>query len=254
MWDSFVIIPSFYSLLVRETMYSEEETMRIELPDDDLTLSSFATFIDPNRTTDIKNVIIVQKNYRAYKRYINSRSLVTIPDTITNLTEVEQISITAKVETLPKCLSTLKKLTLLDLSGCYNILEIPPEILAMPNLKIKIGDIISPASEVILILVPTKAISPNIYSVLSNRKDETISPLLISQERAASFLHPQAEIVIPNDVCRMDGLRCIWLRGNITKIPGFIFDKSRNLLSRANARTDSRCQPFAVIFLYLLLF
>ena len=87
------------------------------MPGYDITSSDFEAFTDTKRMTDIKNVIILQKDYGAYKKSRNPSSIVSIPDTITNLPEVQSISITAYVETLRKCLCRLQKLELLDLSG-----------------------------------------------------------------------------------------------------------------------------------------
>ena len=143
-------------------MYSEEETLRIELPEQYVDSSLFDVFTDATRKNHIKHLVIVQKYYDGYNLY-NDDSLVIIPGTISHLTEVESITIRAKIETLPRSLCSLKKLELLDLTGCYNIESIPSEVLTMPNLKIKIGDTTTPASEVVIITVPERAISSDIF-------------------------------------------------------------------------------------------
>ena len=90
---------------------------------------------------------------------------------------MEDITIRACIEILPNSLCNLKKLLLLDLSGCYNILSIPAEVLAMPHLKIKIGNVITSASEVVVIKVPSRGISPAIF--YGNKRN--ISQLIIHQ-------------------------------------------------------------------------
>ena len=105
---------------------ASEDTLRIQLPVQ-VTTTSFDAFCADTRN-NIKHLIIEQEFYYRHHRDENIFFVVTIPDTIANLTEVESIAITAKVETLPISLCQLKKLELLDLSGCYNILSIPSEI------------------------------------------------------------------------------------------------------------------------------
>ena len=90
---------------------SSEETLIIELPYEDITPASFNYLYDENRKT-VKHLIIVQKNYSCHQRHRYNSQIVTIPDVIANLTEVESITITACIETLPKCLCHLKKLWL----------------------------------------------------------------------------------------------------------------------------------------------
>ena len=102
-------------------------------------------------TTGIQTLKIIKPNYNCYQHFAD---VVNLSDFIANFTEVRIISITAPIVTLPINLCTLQKLVLLDLSGCYNILSIPSEVLAMPSLNIKIGTVISPASQVIGIKIP----------------------------------------------------------------------------------------------------
>ena len=178
-------------------MYSEEETLKVELPYEGIPPAPFTAFINQNQKT-IKQLIIEQKDYYCYQRCRSVSSVVTIPDTITNLREVERITISALVETLPKSLCNLKKLELLDLTGCYNILSIPPEILAMSNLTIKIGTVISPASEVVVIKIPRRGISRDIFRVVSSGNKRKISQLIIhqeSQEYDHSLVDAREEVV-----------------------------------------------------------
>ena len=92
---------------------------------------------------------------------------------------------------------------------------------------IKIRNVISPASAVILIQVPKQGISPDIFSILSDMTERTVSQLVIIQESTKNG-QLQEEIVLPDYICSPDGFRCIWLRGNITKIPGFIFKQKKS--------------------------
>ena len=175
-------------------MYSSEEVLRIEVPlvafepphfgafFNKHSPSPFEPFTDRRRKNHIKSLFLVQEDYKGHHHYRHNYSAVKIPNTIANLTAVETISITANIETLPNSLCRLKKLQLLDLTGCYNILSIPSEVLAMPNLKIKIGEVISPASEVAVIPIPKKGISKDQFSVLADRNKGKISQLIIHQE------------------------------------------------------------------------
>ena len=164
--------------------------MRIQLPWININPTLFNKFID--KTTQYTEILVIeQQGYRGYEHNRLDSSIVAIPDTIANLTEVKSISISAWIETLPKSLSQLKKLELLDLTGCYNIQ--PPEVLAMPNLKVKIGDVTSLASEVFVIRVPSKGISKDLLSVLSDDNKGKISQLIINPEPSSSTLEDERE-------------------------------------------------------------
>ena len=127
-------------------MSSKEDSLRIELRSCYIERSSFDVFTNETRKNDIKHLTIVQKDYYGYNIPLDNSCSVTIPDTISTLSELESITIRPCIETLPNTLCQLTKLEILDLSECYNILSIPPEVLTMPNLKIKIGEIITPGS------------------------------------------------------------------------------------------------------------
>ena len=87
-------------------MSGEEGILRIELPIFSVSESSFHQFID-TRTDTIRSLIIEQRGYYGYAKSKSGASVVSIPDTIERLTEVRQISIRARVETLPNSLSKL---------------------------------------------------------------------------------------------------------------------------------------------------
>ena len=202
-------------------MHTEEETLRIDLPWNDVSSFSFDAFTNENRKNQIQHLVIVQECYRRHECHPLESTFHTIPDTIINLTELETISITANLDTLPKCLCTLKKLKLLDLTGCYNIQSISAEVRAMHNLRIKFGDSISPASAVVVIGVPRQETCTDIFRVLSSDNKGQLSQLIIHQEPQEGLLNDnRQEIVIPDDILyEKEDIRCIMLRGNIQTIP-----------------------------------
>ena len=77
---------------------------------------------------------------------------------------------------------SVEELKLLDLTGCYNLPSIPPELFAMTLLKIKIGDLLTSASEVVIIRVPRTGIPSDIFSVLSEENSTKITQVIIHQE------------------------------------------------------------------------
>ena len=230
-------------------MYSAEATLRISVPryvqsplHDETRLSCFDGFLDDSRKTHIKQLIIEQEAYLGYRHYHGYErpfygpcSIVTIPDTIAILTELETICITAHIETLPKRLCTMKKLKLLDLTGCYNILSIPSEILSLPNLKIQIGSVLSPASEVLVIGVPKRGISMDIFSLLSGGNNRKISQLIIHQDTHAGYADSYSdkkqgpledyreELVIPDNISIREGIRSLHICGKLLTIPNWLF-------------------------------
>ena len=78
-------------------MYSEEETLRINLHQYAIDTFLFDEYTDDSRKNDIKHLIIVQEYYDGYRPDNMTSTLVTIPKTISNLTEVESITIHACV-------------------------------------------------------------------------------------------------------------------------------------------------------------
>ena len=101
----------------------------------------------------------------------------------------------------------------------------------MPNLKIKIGDTITPAPELFIIKVPQYEIPADIFTVLSTENKAKASQLIICQESPNSLFDVEREeIVIPDDVCNREGIQNIWLRGKFRNIPSFIF-KQKHLTS-----------------------
>ena len=108
------------------------------------------SLLDKYNPIDVKCLIIHQFNYDTYC-FRNDHPVITIPDSISRLCYLEEICIAARVETLPPSISKLSRLRILDLTGCYNLVNLPGSIRAMPNLHIKFGSILSKASNVVVI-------------------------------------------------------------------------------------------------------
>ena len=158
-------------------------TLRIELPQITYgdTRQEFSV-IDSCDASHVKSLIIQQDNYDGNVPRSNDDSrLVVIPETISRLAAIETITINAYVEELPVALSKLSNLKLLDLSGCYNLLSIPEQILEMKDLKIKIGPITSRASDILFITVPSTGIRPEVFSKISSANTKKLEQLTITQ-------------------------------------------------------------------------
>ena len=159
--------------LLSEMNYSSEETLRIVLPEYTSNGTDKKFSIKTCKESHIKSLIIQQDYYDKYERdYYDGNRLVIIPETISRFVAVETIKISACIEELPLALSKLSHLKLLDLSGCYNLLSIPEDILKMKDLKIKSGDIISRAPEVVFIKVTPTGITQEAFSMIrsANKK------------------------------------------------------------------------------------
>ena len=103
LWNDLTEIPRLslqfeYILQNKIMQYSEEETLRIKLPQSDLDASLFDAFTDDSRTSQIKHLVIEEKSSDGYSIY-NIEPPVIIPDTISTLTEVECITIRACIAT-----------------------------------------------------------------------------------------------------------------------------------------------------------
>ena len=211
-------------------MHSEQKVLQIEIVPP-VSYHDFDRVIDEN-SNNITKLVIVQKDYTAEseRNPFFIQYFVSIPDTVAKLTELQSVSISARIETVPICLCTLKKLELLDLTGSYNLLKIPSAVLALPNLKIKTGTVISPASEVLLIGVPKHGISNRLFSVLSNKRIRKFSQLIIRQE-TDYLLSAELDAVILPDVCDTEALKCLCVEGNVPVLPSWIWkQKGLNLL------------------------
>ena len=98
----------------------EKETLQIDLPSYQPNAEEkIASIIDHCDLSRITNFIIHQSIYYRYGAR-SEYDLVIIPKTITG-----------------------RYFQVLDLTGCYYLLSVPNAILQMPQLKIKIGDVIS---------------------------------------------------------------------------------------------------------------
>ena len=206
-------------------MDSDDETLRTELPEYtyDRTAGQKFSVIETCDASLVKYVIIHQEGYENYEKLDCSNSkLVTIPETISRLIAVETIKINACIKELPVGLSKLNNLKLLDLTGCYNLLSIPEEILKMNELKIKIGDVISRASEVLFIPVPLDGITPEVLSTIRTAKEKKIKQLIIRQQSS-----PRREVfALPDELTDFTELKIFSVIGDISSLPSWIGDMS----------------------------
>ena len=205
--------------------YSSEETLQIELPEytSDRTGQEFSV-IEKCDASRIKSLIIQQDKYDEYKPH-SYYILVTIPDTISRLVAVETIKINACIEELPVALSELKHLKLLDLTGCYNLLSIPKVILKMKDLKIKIGDTISRASEILFINVPLTRITPEVFSKITTAKEKKIEQLIIRHIPSTEYRR-QHEFAVPDEIKDFHELKMLCITGTISSVPSWIGNMS----------------------------
>ena len=169
----------------------------------------------------IKSLIIQQANYDRYKLSLDP-NLVIIPETVSRLVAVETIKINACIKELPVALTKLNNLKLLDLSGCYNLFSIPEAVFEMKDLKIKIGDIISRASEVVFIPVPWTEITPSLFSAISSAKEKKIEQLIIRQVTPKSWTESYEEFEVPDDIKDLHELKQLSITGTISSVPSCI--------------------------------
>ena len=207
--------------------YSSEETLRIQLPffTNNGNGHDFSV-IGKCDGSHIKSLIIQQAFYDRYIPGYSSDRLVTIPETISRLVAVETIKINACIRELPVALSKLTNLKLLDLSGCYNLLSIPDEILKLKDLKIKNGDIISRASEVVFIEVPPWRITPKVFSKIRTAKEKKIKQLIIRQIPPTGFGERPQEFEVPDEIKDCHELKLLSITGNISSVASWIRNMS----------------------------
>ena len=154
-----VILLKVYNEIMIEDLSTEKESLTLTLPGRD-NKSTFCDVIDQSTESKQVRKLHLEKLYNQHRElYADQSSEAIIPISIANFTEVESISINARMEALPNCLSQLKKLRYLDLTECYSLSEIPSEILAMPDLMIKFGKVVTPAAEVALLRLPKHKIN-----------------------------------------------------------------------------------------------
>ena len=202
---------------LRKMNYSSEETLRIELPwyTRNRTGQKFSV-IKKCDVSHIKSLNVQQDKYDRYVQYSVPR-LVMIPEIISRLVAVETIKINAFITELPMAISKLNNLKLLDLTGCYNLLSIPEEILKMKELKIKIGDIISKASEILFIPVPWTGITPEVFSKIKSANEKKIKQLIIRQTP-----YNQTEFEVPAEIKKFNELEMLSIAGKVSSLPSWI--------------------------------
>ena len=234
------LVPLFFYSLLCKTMDKHDETLRIKLPLFRGTAMHQAfSVIEKCDASPIKSLIIQQAQYDRYVQYSVPR-LVSIPETIRRLVAVETIKINACITELPVALSKLSNLKLLDLSGCYNLLSIPNELLEMKDLKIKIGDVISRASEVVFITVPRTGITSEVFSAIYSTKEKKIEQLIIRQ-MPPDFddEDDQEEFEVPDEIKDLPELKMLSITGSVPLLPSWIGDM--NTLSSLTV-TSSRLE------------
>ena len=189
-------------------------------------LTEAFSVIEKSDVSQFKYLVIHQEGYEHYENThssINSIS-VNIPETISRLVAVEHITICACIEELSAEISQLVNLKVLDLTGCYNLLSISESIREMPNLKIKIGDVLSEASDVVFIALPGIGIIHSVFSAISSHNTEQLFIHQISpQPQPLICRHPEPEgFELPNEMKELKKLKVLSLRGNLSSIPVWI--------------------------------
>ena len=226
-------------------MDNTDETLRIELPWFIRTPTPKAFIaIERSDASQIKSLIIQQDKYDRYEAYYSNDHLVIIPETICRLVAVETLTISACITELPVAISKLNNLKLLDLSGCYNLFSIPEEILKMKDLKIKIGDIISRASEVVFINVPLTGITPEVFSKI-NSANKKIEQLILYQRRSRGPYESQEEFEVPDGIKDLTDLKILSLTGKFTSLPSWIGNLSA-LCSLTVSASDLESLPESI--------
>ena len=226
--------------LLSRMNYSSEETLQIELPwyPRNRTCQEFSV-IEECDASPIKSLIIQQDKYDRYDYPYDH--LVTIPETISRLAALETIKINACIRELPVELSKLNNLKLLDLSSCYHLSYIPEEILEMKELKIKFGDIISRASEILFIPVPLNGVTPEVFSKIKSAKEKKIEQLIIRQIPAPSLSDRQEGFEVPDGIKDFHELKMLSVTGSVSSLPSWIGN-----MSTLCSMTELKSSPNAV--------
>ena len=207
-------------------MGKPDEPLRIDLPYSRSTAMDQAfSVIEQCDASRIKSLIIQQDKYDRYEDLFSDSRLVIIPETISRLVALETITITACITELPVALTKLNNLKLLDLTGCYNLLSVPDEIVEMKDLKIKIGDTISRASEILFINVPLTRITPEVFSKITTAKEKKIEQLIIRHIPSTEYRR-QHEFAVPDEIKDFHELKMLCITGTISSVPSWIGNMS----------------------------
>ena len=148
--------------------------------------------------------------------------LLIIPETISRFVAVETVKINACIKELPLEVSKLTNLQLLDLTGCYNLLSIPESILKMKDLKIKIGDVLSRASDMIFITVPETGITPEVFLQIRTAKEKKIEQLIIRQVPSPGYRQFPEAFKVPDELKDLTDLKMLSITGNVSSLPSWV--------------------------------
>ena len=97
----------------------------------------------------------------------------------------------------------------------------------MKDLKIKIGDIITRASEVVFIKVPLYRITQHVFSKVSSAKEKTIEQLIIRQiPPPIDYVDYQERFEVPEEIKDLNELKVLSITGNVSSLPSWIGDLS----------------------------
>ena len=176
--------------------------------------------------SQIHSLTILQRHGYALEDFFHSivrtdPHIVVIPANITRLAELETITICACIEELPALLSEFRNLKLLDLTECYTLLFVPEVIYHMPNLKIKIGPIVSSATTLSIIGVPWTEITPDVFFPISSAKPSDIQHIIIRQKThpPQNLLHPPPNpeaFELPSEMQRLTNLKHLSVHGSLS--------------------------------------
>ena len=92
----------------------------------------------------------------------------------------------------------------------------------MKDMKIKIGDIISRASQVVFITVPPNGIAPEVLSKIRSANTKKIEQLIIRQMRLRDLQHLQEEFEVPDEIKDLPDLKMLYITGNVSQLPLWI--------------------------------
>ena len=97
----------------------------------------------------------------------------------------------------------------------------------MNDLKIKIGDIISRASEVVFIPVPETGITPEVFAKIRSANEKKVEQLIIHQIPPQTFRQPQEAFEVPDEIQDLHELKMLCITGNVSSLPSCIGTMSR---------------------------
>ena len=206
-----------------DTLFTPGQTLKIIIPsfesDPNAKILSALAF---SPVSGIKYIFLYEDGYDHSRNMHSAKASINIPEVISRFVEVECIRICAAVTELPTAISTLKNLLILDLTESYNLLSIPQAIMEMSDLTIIIGDLISPASEVVFIPILSDGEAQNIISMLETHNSQKIEQLIIRQDNKA--FEDSMPFELPERIKELKELKLLSLRTNMDSVPSWIGD------------------------------